>query len=204
MRRFFVGLDLGQSQDYTAIAVLEKIPREQPADSEHKTIPAHYRCRHLERFPLGTRYPTIVENVKTLLDAPQLKIDGKRASDLVADATGVGRPVVDMLRASGLSPSAVLITGGDAASYENGFHRVPKRELVSVLQVLLQADRLKIANDLPLAQTFLQEAVNFQVKITAAANETYGAWREGTHDDLVLAVALAAWRAENIRELHFV
>ena len=36
----------------------------------------------------------------------------------------------------------------------------------------------------------------FQVTITNAANDTYGAWREGTHDDLVLSVALAAWYAE--------
>ena len=33
----------------------------------------------------------------------------------------------------------------------------------------------------------------FRVKITEAANETFGAWREGQHDDLLLAVALAAW-----------
>jgi hypothetical protein len=32
------------------------------------------------------------------------------------------------------------------------------------------------------------------VKITPSGNEQYGAWREGEHDDLVLAVALACWR----------
>ena len=33
-------------------------------------------------------------------------------------------------------------------------------------------------------------------RIFAAANETFGVWREGQHDDLVLAVALACWWAE--------
>ena len=33
------------------------------------------------------------------------------------------------------------------------------------------------------------------MKIIDNANDTYGAWREGTHDDLVLAVALAVWKA---------
>jgi hypothetical protein len=38
--------------------------------------------------------------------------------------------------------------------------------------------------------------VRLQVRIAAAANETFGVWREGQHDDLVLAVALACWWAE--------
>ena len=31
--------------------------------------------------------------------------------------------------------------------------------------------------------------------VTASGREQYGAWREGTHDDLVFAVALAYWAA---------
>ncbi|MEJ7861626.1 MAG: hypothetical protein WKF90_08310 [Pyrinomonadaceae bacterium] len=33
------------------------------------------------------------------------------------------------------------------------------------------------------------------MKINDSAHDTYGAWREGTHDDLVLAAALALWCA---------
>ena len=65
------------------------------------------------------------------------------------------------------------------------------------MQVLLQAERLKIAAALPEAAVLTQELLNFQVKITMAANDTYGAWREGQHDDLVLAVAMATWYAEH-------
>jgi hypothetical protein len=36
----------------------------------------------------------------------------------------------------------------------------------------------------------------FQVRITPSANETFGTWREGAHDDLVLAVAIVAWIGE--------
>ena len=57
--------------------------------------------------------------------------------------------------------------------------------------------RLRIAAALPEADTLVRELLAFQVKITAAAHDTYGAWREGTHDDLVLAVALACWHAES-------
>jgi hypothetical protein len=74
--------------------------------------------------------------------------------------------------------------------------RVPKRDLVSVVQVALQNRTLKIAEQLPEAETLSRELQNFTVKITDSANDVYGAWREGTHDDLVLAVALALWTAK--------
>jgi hypothetical protein len=32
---------------------------------------------------------------------------------------------------------------------------------------------------------------------TSGGNNTYGAWRAGGHDNLVLAVALACWWGEN-------
>lgn len=48
--RYFVGLDLGQAQDYTALVVVE----------QQDTSPtASYQARHLERFALGTAYPAI-------------------------------------------------------------------------------------------------------------------------------------------------
>jgi hypothetical protein len=72
---------------------------------------------------------------------------------------------------------------------------VPKKELVSTLQVLMQAGRLTIAN-LPERETLVQELLAFRVKVTVSANETFEAWRERDHDDLVLAVALAAWAGE--------
>ena len=39
----------------------------------------------------------------------------------------------------------------------------------------------------------VEELQNFQVKITEAANETFGALGEGYHDDVVMAIMIAAW-----------
>jgi hypothetical protein len=36
----------------------------------------------------------------------------------------------------------------------------------------------------------------FQVKVTENRNETFAAWREKDHDDLVLALALIIWYGE--------
>jgi hypothetical protein len=71
-----------------------------------------------------------------------------------------------------------------------------KRDLVSTLAVLLQARRLKISPALPEARTLTEELAGFQVKISQAGGDTYGAWRGGAHDDLILSVALACWAGE--------
>ena len=72
----------------------------------------------------------------------------------------------------------------------------PKRDLVSVLQVLLQSKRLKIAAGIEHRDLLLNELSTFSAKITTTAHDTYEAWREGQHDDLVLALALACWSFE--------
>jgi len=87
--------------------------------------------------------------------------------------------------------------GGDAVSHLDGFDRVPKRDLVGAVQVVLQTGRLKIAPGLREARTLARELQNFRMKITDKAHDTYGAWRDGEHDDLVLAVSLALWSGEH-------
>jgi hypothetical protein len=48
-----------------------------------------------------------------------------------------------------------------------------------------------------LADTLRKELLNFKVKINiSTAHDSYEAWREGDHDDLVLAVAMACWCRE--------
>jgi hypothetical protein len=71
---------------------------------------------------------------------------------------------------------------------EDGSHHVPKKELVTALQLVLQGRRLRIACGLAEAPALVRELQRFQVRVTAAAHETFGAWGEGQHDDLVLAV----------------
>ncbi len=224
-KTYFIGVDLGQAQDYTAITVLERkqrdtgkcrdrpdlvnmsvsyswgVPRTKsiPVPSEAVTENL-YAARHLERLPIGTPYPAQVARIKELHD--RLKAETKKAPLLVVDQTGVGRPVVDMLRAAELSPAAVTITGGDAVSRDDKDYRVPKRDLVSVVQVLLQAERLKIASSLKEAATLIAELLAFKVSINLRGHDSYGndqgMWRENPHDDLVLAMALAAWYGENM------
>jgi hypothetical protein len=222
---YYLGLDLGQARDYSAIALIEEpiwidpkwsdsvpVVHEQtgwvsPADLEPEQAerasylayrrgrPAHpvLSVRHLERFELGTRYPAVIERVRELIHTPALK--GKSTAGLV-DKTGVGAAVIDSFVQSGLTPMAITIHGGSGVSPDpqRSGYRVPKRDLVSAVQVLLQNERLKIPKGLALAETLKKELLNFRVKIDPkTAHDSYEHWREGDHDDLVLATAMACW-----------
>lgn len=195
--KFCAGLDLGQAADFTALCVLERVDTPKRDDNgkpvqnrwgEPEIERTDYQCRHLQRYDLGTKYPVIVEKVKTVLLSPALKDN----CELVVDYTGVGRPVVDMLRDAGLAPVPVSITAGLTVNYLNGEYTVPKRDLVFGLVSMLQSGYLQIAKSLPDAAVLVKELMSYQIKVTEKANESYNA-REGAHDDLVLAVALAAW-----------
>lgn len=186
--QFILGLDLGQAQDFTALAVLEQTA----LDVSSGPVAPEYALRHLRRFPLGTPYTEIVPTVAAIAQSPALS-----EAPLVVDQTGVGRAVVDMLRNAAGWVVPVTITAGHAVTQaEDRSYNVPKKELVTSLQVLMQSRRMRIARSLPDADTLVRELQNFQVKITLAANETFGTWREGQHDDLVLALALASWWGE--------
>jgi hypothetical protein len=110
--------------------------------------------------------------------------------------------LMDMLRKAklGVGLKPINITAGHEKNFRKGVWNVPKKELVGVLQVLLQSRRLKIVESLPDAKTLTQELANFKVKVTASANETFEAWRERDHDDMVLAVAIAAWCGERAQQ----
>ena len=191
MSSFHVGLDLGQASDYTAIAIVEKA-------GEHGDTGAALNVRHLQRYPLGTTYPAIVEAVAGIVAVlPDRAV-------LAVDATGVGRPVVDLLRAAGLRPIAVTVTGGDTATNEGMNWRIPKRELVTGVQLALQQGRLRIARALPEAETLIRELNNYKVTISETGHDSYGAWRESDHDDLVFAVGLAVWSANRERRYYAV
>ena len=147
-----------------------------------------FQCGHLERLPLGTPYPSIVAQVGRLL--PKFPA----GTEIAIDLTGVGKPVFDMFKYSGISPLGVMITAGTAETRDGAVCSVPKLTLVSRLQALLHEGRLKIQRELPEAETLVRELQDFRTEFTPAGHLTFNA-RSGKHDDLVLALAIAIWRA---------
>ena len=189
-------MDLGQKQDYTAIAIIETADQYTGLDwrsYEHQHL-NHVSIRHLERVRLGTSYLAVVERLRQIVNSRELA--GR--CTLVMDATGLGGPVLDLLRAAGLGCEIVpvTITGGDRETYSGGMWRVPKRDLINRLQLLFERKELQIASRLREAETFARELMNMRIKVSVAGHDSYAAARESNHDDLVLAVSLACWRAK--------
>ena len=197
---FYVGLDLGQSNDYTALAVVEKTKAGETGDAPDLHL------RYLERYPLRTPYPEMVARVAELVEDPQLRstyVDsflGRRIleePELLVDATGVGRPVVDLFKERGLRYKAITITGGNKVTSVAGGYGVPKRDLIGALEVPFHSGRLKVAAGLRLWEELRAELQTFRRKVSLTTGmDTYEHWRESDHDDLVLAAALACWGAE--------
>ena len=199
-----MGLDLGQATDPTALAILRESPvlgADGRIARDHRgEFLFSYDCVYLERFPLGTEYPAVIGRVEELVRSPKLQ-----GSRLVIDATGAGRPVVDLFLNTRMPVeiTPLTITAGSEVREDrwnrtgNRAYWVPKIELVSTVQSLLQTRRLRVVPRLALADVLKRELLDFKIKVTASANETFGSWREGAHDDLVLAVAMAAWLAEH-------
>lgn len=194
---YFVGLDLGQRNDPTALAVLEWRQWDGPRDAvtfEPRRETA-LSLRHVERVPLGTSYPDVVARVAEVMRSRQLA-EGERRH-LIVDGTGVGQPVVDLLNAERLPAKLwpVVITGGDTARYSDGYYRVPKRDLIVGLQVTMQRGGLQIAEGMRDVGALVKEMADMKVRVSGSGSERYGADRSGEHDDLVSAVSLACWGA---------
>lgn len=194
-QRYFVGLDLGQASDPTALAILER-PNVAPGSPPGLRCP-QYALRHLHRFPPGTPYQEVIETVRQLLRTPPLP-----GAEMVVDTTGVGRAVVSLISDGLLNRVTctvvwVTITAGGETVWGERSLQVPRKELVGVIQVLLQRHRLQLPRSLPDTELLVQELVNFKAKVTLARDATIESWREGPHDDLVLALGLAAWRGES-------
>ena len=179
---FYSGLDLGQSQDHTALAVVERATVPDPERAGQTAY--RFDVRHLHRWPLGTSYPSIVADVRALYAGAPLG-----GSTLVIDETGVGKAVVDMFRAAGIGATLrpYSITSGAALTGDT----VAKKHLIAGVQAPLCSGRLRFAQGLGLTPALAQELETYRVRVTADRNETFASWRERDHDDLVLALALA-------------
>lgn len=191
---YFAGLDWGPPQDFTALAVVEC----------RKTVVAddlplkHYAVRHLERFPPELSCGEITSRVTALLTTEPLA-----ACTLAVDRTAVGKAVVGQFRRAGIWPRLreVVLTAGHRTTVEaDGTLLVPRQELAGTVQVLLQSRRLMVAQELPHAPLLVQELLHFRPKAAPVTDVETTAWRERINEDLVLAVALAAWLAENTPE----
>ena len=112
--------------------------------------------------------------------------------ELYVDATGVGQPIVDMLRASIPGASILAVTFTHGQSYQRTSKAritLGKERLVCRLQAMLRSGQLHLPAGRE-AEALASELLNYEIRVGRNARARFGAFRSGTHDDLVTALGL--------------
>jgi len=176
-----IGVALGGTSEMTALAIVER-----PSGDDSPIL-----VRHLERFAIGAAWSEVVDAVVALVKNNELSY-----SPIIVDYSSVGQPLITLLRA-GVEHEVVPVTisAGLAINVAKGNHHVPKKELITFLQILLQNRRLRVARELFEATALAEELQNYRLKVPANKDPLED-WRSGPQDDLVFATVLACWWAE--------
>ena len=128
---------------------------------------------------------------------------------VLVDATGVGTPVVDLIREqAGLEDAkltGVFFTGSEQCNVKPGAKEgsVGKAFLVSRLQALIQTKRISLPRTAE-ARALADELLDYEIRVDEAAHLTAGAFKVGSHDDLVTALGLAVLLDESSHVFHVV
>src|SRR5215212_11753352 len=184
---FYAGLDLGQSADFTALAVVQDVKEMNetttPGKPERRLL-----LRHLERYPLRTPYPEIASQAGALMRDPHLSpniFDGVGIARQAPAARG-GRHGSRAGRHRPPNNQGLALHGRDhhrgirptAPPRRRDLAR-PKRDLVAALEVPFHAGTLKVAEGLQLWPARKEELINFRRKINMkTAFDSKEHWRE--------------------------
>ena len=193
---YFQGFDLGKDRDFSAIAILgHKIENDGPFDRAQFIQPTRHvvELTGLIRIPLGTEYLEVIRrfrdiNTKLLSSNPFGYREPK--VHVVVDSAGPGQVAVEMIKQQKLNINLVptLLTGGTESNrLKGGKISIPRRELISNARFLLETGALRIAHGLKYGALLEGEL---------AAIRAQGG--QSNHDDLAIAVGLAAWHAVKV------
>ena len=202
----YLGLDLGQSQDPSALAIVERLkpahPHRNPPSwqltyaakpAKSAIDPEPLIVRHVERMELDTRYSDVAKRVAAVALSPLAQ--GRKT--LAVDATGVGMPVVEMLLAlqMGCEIRPVVITGGLGQSNTGPMWHVAKVDLLCGLREAVETGELRVPRGLQQVDRLVQELMSVKIGKRPSGQDRVGADGCGEHDDMVIALALASWAA---------
>ena len=205
----FIGVDIGQKVDNTAICVAEELEGDR------------WEVHHLERMKLGTPYPKVAARLAEVYHETVARVQAQQTKDdrahggfmrdagmdpppdiraresvfVLIDSTGVGLPVCDFVRErAGIAEghvTAVQFTAGEKLNVRLGQREgtVAKTYLVSRLAALMAGRRIKLPRTSE-AKALADELETFEITVSDAATAQFGA-RQGTHDDLCMGLGLA-------------
>lgn len=156
-------------------------------DLRQKLAPAKIYLEHAERLPLNMNYVAQAARIKAVSMMPNYK-----GAQWLVDRTGVGRGVVDILTATyNLHCKRVGITSGDNVGRKpDGSITVPKVDLMGAVMASFMQKELRVSPKLSDYVEVMKQLRAMQAQYTTGANLTFNG-ASGTHDDYVIAIALA-------------
>jgi hypothetical protein len=174
---YSIGLSIGQLSDRAAASVVRR-------DGDV------YEVLHLHVWQPGTSHPTTIIDLKTILSTPLL-CSRDASVTLAIDVTLAGIVTGHMYR----DRLSVYTVCYDIAHQERE-GALSKREIISMIRILLEERRLRYAPTMEHALTLQTELQQFQAKQVTGDNPMTD-WRTRPHDDLVIATAMACWALQH-------
>jgi hypothetical protein len=158
-KAYVMGVDLGTINDYTVVTVIDR--------ETHEVV-------HWDRFK-GIDYT----QQKDIIRAKAMKYNGAR---VIIDATGVGKPIYQDLRASGVFAEDFTFSGKT------------KEELIGRLMIFIDENYIRVPNINVLVDELRAYEYKYINERTGELlkNTKYGA-PNGFHDDAVISLGLAVW-----------
>ena len=205
-RSLHMGVDLGQSQDPTAIMCyhtptpLETWTVNEDARTTRQDVEEHFDVVSSRSAQARHRYPDVVAHVGRSSAGRRCAMAAiwslTRAASAALSATCSMPPAC--------APVRVSITAGTDATTQDGRRwSVTKSLLISGVDARLHSGELSFAAELARSACLSEELKDFRSTSTSAGRATYQA-RVGKHDDLVLAVAIALWWAIERRKYRII
>jgi len=191
---YYLGLDIGKLRDHAAFVLLEYrvIPTgKRDAASFQPLYKRELRVVLAEQFRIKTAYRDVIARLQRLCNHPHLA----GYTNLLLDATGKGEPLEEMVRDAKLPVTLVpiSITAGGKVGVNGSWRMVPKVDLVTNLEFLLERGLIKISTQMPQSDLLRNELRQFERRSNRGGHLTYGAG--SGHDDLVSGFSMAAWWA---------
>ena len=179
---FYIAIDPARDVDFSALAVIQA--------ANHRL-----QVRNLKAFK-HVPYPRQAAYIRSLVNR---KVFQQADTRVLLDSTGVGGALADLLVGLGKPLVQITATSGKRAVCVDGrpkycrrFH-VPKIALLSELLVAMQSSQLEVAEGLALGPLLERQLGGFKARFSAAGNITFQAEDTEANDDLISALALAAW-----------
>ncbi len=186
-----VSLSLGNPANPSAVVVVDPrtdFERLQDADGEWKWDSENFfDVTHIERFPAGHPISTVVRGVSEIMSDHRLA----KNRSLLLDISLTGAAPVRVFERQGLYPKIIELTNSGSEESSGG---VPLRDVIGAAQVVQETNHLKMAKDMEHASALVTALLAYVPPTSSRGIDL----RSGLNSDLVHALAVALWWADNL------